>query len=83
MRNGISGRITLLNITTVLFLVLGRLLVPTAIDLSVTSVYKDFAHIYFGVLLVYCWQTRHKGLIALTIGSALFELACALLKVGG
>lgn len=75
--------ISALNITTILFLVLGRLLVPTAIDLSATSIYKDFAHIYFGVLLVHCWQTKHKGLIALTAGSALFELACALLKVGG
>lgn len=75
--------IVILNITTLLFLVLGRLLVPTEIDLSSTSVYKDFAHIYFGVLLVYCWQTRHKGLIGVTVGSAVFELACALLKVGG
>ena len=77
------SRISALNVTTVLFLVLGRLAVPTAIDLSATSVYKDFAHIYFGVLLVYCWQTKHRGLIALTTGSALFELACAILKVGG
>ena len=77
------NRIAILNITTFLFLILGRLAVPTAIDTSATSLYKDFAHIYFGVLLVYCWQTKHKGLIALTIGAALFELACALLNVGG
>lgn len=76
-------KIKLLIAGTLVFLVIGRLLVPTEIDLSVTSVYKDTAHIYWGVLLVYCYQTRNKWLIAATVGSALFELACAVLNIGG
>jgi hypothetical protein len=41
-------------------LAIGRILIPTHLDFSVTSLYKDFAHVILGAMIVIAYEQKSR-----------------------